>query len=129
MTGDETLMQGFCLEAPNGDIASEIEELDIGPVRKEPWQAPRCVLLSSETLFVVDSSRVWLDSLHVQMLDGSMDVIQSAFRTRRAGHMYVTNCVAQGERGTAAVAVDTEFCVGGVYVQGMYVTTVSPSPH
>ena len=114
-----SLLQGFCLEPPTGSMASILEDLDIGNIQKEPWRAPRCVVLTSETPFIVDRSRLWLDSLHVQMLEGSTEKHPASFWSLDAGRVYVTNCAAQGDRSEAMLAMEVARSVKGAYVQGM----------
>lgn len=63
-------MQGVCQDPPEGILSTEglQEEHSIGD--PEPWQAPRCVLLTNQTFLRIDRPGLWLDSLHVQIIAG-----------------------------------------------------------
>lgn len=77
------------------------------------------MLVSSETFFIADRSRLWLASLHLQMLGGLTEVKRPAFWARYAGQMYVTDCVVQGDRRDNGMALESNQTVNGFYVQGM----------
>lgn len=58
-------VQGECFWPPEDDIATIITSAPIPD--PEPWHAPRCVVVTSEDVFKVNTARLWLDSLYLQV--------------------------------------------------------------
>ena len=113
------LLQGNCTAAPTGSIAATLRALNID--YQEPWIAPRCVLVIADPLFLIDRSRLWLDSVHIQMISGSLVLSRNrvVLLSRDWGHAYVTNTVVQSDRSSTAIGVEAYRNPGGVYCEGM----------
>lgn len=118
--------QGLCKQAPGSGFTAT--DLGLGPDADEPWRAPLCVVVVDEDLFITDRSRLWLDSLFIQMVnspkkDHKTDSV--ALRSAYNGQMYVTNVVVQsnGRRDD-----ESEGTCARVYrgVSGMYVRGAIP---
>eukprot|EP00892_Ulva_mutabilis_P009881 jgi/Ulvmu1/7265/UM035_0053.1 len=60
-------MQGNCSDPP--PLSLSVDGLGLLIAEEEPWQAPRCLLVSGERLFSMDRPGLWLDSLHIQLMD------------------------------------------------------------
>lgn len=87
----------------------------------EPWVAPRCVLIIDQDLFVVGSSRLWVDSLHIQIykqLEESQDRIQPLWSSR-VGQLFLTNTVVQGDGLAHGVAAWVFRSRSGMYAEGV----------
>lgn len=87
----------------------------------EPWVAPRCVLIIDQDLFVVGSSRLWVDSLHIQIhkqLEESQDRIEP-LRSKRVGQLFMTNNVVQGDALAHGVAAYGFRSRSGMYAEGV----------
>ena len=106
--------QGKCTTPPTGSLAPSA--LALGIVEEEPWQAPRCVIVTSDDLFIVDRSRLWIDALHIQVVDGTR--IPIPIKLQSWGVAYVTNTVVQGDRASNAVGVEAFRSGGGLYAEG-----------
>eukprot|EP00892_Ulva_mutabilis_P005913 jgi/Ulvmu1/3694/UM017_0111.1 len=107
-------IRGRCTKPPAGSLASAALALDIA--NEEPWASPRCVIITEEDLFLIDRSRLWLDSLHIQFIDGENSPV--AIWSQSWGHAYVTNTVVQGDRASQGGAVQAYRNGGGVYAEG-----------
>lgn len=126
-------MQGRCDEGPPPSFTVDFEERLSGP--GEPWQAPRCVLVASEPMFVVDHPALWVDSLHIHVVDeeipddGAFDysyrVPTFVFHLSGWALVYVTNTAITDLRDAyettygAAALVTVHFCGGGIYMKGV----------
>ena len=106
--------QGKCTTPPTGDL--EHSALDVGVDDEEPWRAPRCIIVISEDLFVIDRSRLWIDALHIQVVDGRQ--VPVPIQLTSWGVAYVTNAVVQGDRSSSAVGVSAVRGGGGLYAEG-----------
>lgn len=119
-------MQGRCSEPPGSALTPEA--LGLGPDANEPWVPPRCVLVTKTDLFIVDQSRLWLDSLHIQIVNGDRTATLStgpvALWAAYAGQMYVTNTVVQGNghNESESTCLQVDRSVRGVFVRGAIVT-------
>ena len=107
-------VQGKCTAPPTGDL--QHSALDLGVADEEPWRAPRCVIVTSEDLFVIDRSRLWIDALHIQVVDGRL--LPLPINPRSWGVAYVTNTAAQGEPSSNAIGVEAFRGGGGLYAEG-----------
>jgi len=95
--------------------------LGLGHRANEPWQGPRCVLVIDEDLFIVERSRLWIDSLHIQMVNTQAKAPSPvALWTAYAGQMYVSNTVVQGSgiEGGEGTCVLADKAVGGIFARG-----------
>lgn len=111
------LLQGVCNDHPAGVLSIEglLDEYTIKD--PEPWQAPRCVLLTNDTLLRVDKPGLWVDSLHLQIVAGLTDspLLMAVSYT---GSAFITNSVFQGDAESDARGLVCIHSVIGVYVQG-----------
>ena len=118
---DTAVLQGACKEAPGSEFTRA--DLDLGIDHHVPWRAPLCVLVVDEDLFITDRSRLWLDSLYIQIINrpGKKDPV--ALRSAFNGQMYVSNSVVQsnGRRDdeSEGTCVKVYRGVGGMYVRGV----------
>ena len=101
---------------PTGPLAPS--EFALGTTAEEPWRAPRCVIVISEDLFLVDRSRLWIDALHIQIVNGRL--IPAAVLLKSWGVAYVTNTVVQGNRASNAVGLEAFRGGGGLYAEGAH---------
>ena len=101
---------------PTGPLTPS--ELALGIADEEPWRAPRCVIVTSEDLFLVDRSRLWIDALHVQVTDGRLNPVP--VWPQSWGVAYVTNTVVQGDRASNALGSATSEGGGGIYAEGAH---------
>eukprot|EP00892_Ulva_mutabilis_P005772 jgi/Ulvmu1/3567/UM167_0001.1 len=107
-------IRGKCTAPPAGLLSPASLDLDIED--EEPWARPRCVIITSEDLFIIDRSRLWLDSLHIQIIDGTENPVP--VWPRSWGQAYVTNTVVQGDRSSNALGIEAFRGVGGLYAEG-----------
>lgn len=112
-------MQGVCDSPPEGTVSIEgiLEEYPIND--PEPWQAPRCVLLTNDTFLQVEEPGLWIDSLHIQIVAGSTSV-PNLVGVSYTGAAFITNCVFQGDSTRHARAFRFGGSVMGAYVQGVH---------
>lgn len=82
----------------------------------EPWAAPRCVVIVDDDLFVVDRSRLWVDSLHIQIIKSASNAI--VLYPQAHGQLFVTNTVLQSDRESNGLVVEAYRCQGGMYAEG-----------
>ena len=101
---------------PTGDLAPSA--LALGIADEEPWRSPRCVIVTSEDLFLVDRSRLWIDALHIQVVDGTLNPVP--IWPQSWGVAYVTNTVVQGDRASNALGAEAFRGGGGLYAEGMH---------
>eukprot|EP00892_Ulva_mutabilis_P007594 jgi/Ulvmu1/5206/UM216_0001.1 len=109
-------IRGKCTAAPAGSLSSAISDLGID--NEEPWRSPQCVLLTSDDRFILEASRLWLDSLYIQIVAEKVIGSVVIFSTRSWGRVYVTNTVVQGDRASNGMAVQAWRSAGGVYAEG-----------
>lgn len=110
-------VQGKCTTPPTGPLTPS--ELPLGISDQEPWQAPRCVIVISDPLYMIDRSRLWIDALHIQVTNGS-DTTYGIIRLRELGVAYVTNTVVQGDRASKKTGVVAYKNWGGLYAEGAH---------
>eukprot|EP00892_Ulva_mutabilis_P005912 jgi/Ulvmu1/3693/UM017_0110.1 len=112
-------IRGKCTTPPTGPFAAAALELEIED--EEPWSSPRCVIITADKLFIVDRSRLWLDSLHIQLMNPRSSrsrVIPAGIWMLRWGNAYITNTVVQGKRASDSIGIEAFSSGGGVYAQG-----------
>ena len=112
--GTPVIVQGKCTTAPAGSLAPSA--LALGIADEEPWQPPRCVIVTSEDLFIVDRSRLWIDALHIQVVDGTL--IPIPIWPKSWGVAYATNTVVQGDGASNSVGAEALRGGGGLYAEG-----------
>eukprot|EP00892_Ulva_mutabilis_P002840 jgi/Ulvmu1/12557/UM090_0044.1 len=116
-------IRGNCTAPPPAAVDPELITTILTP---EPWQAPRCTILTMATggsVFVADTAHVWMDSLHLQFVGRNAGVLGiNGFTSTWSAALFLTNCVVQG---------DTDALVSGlasVHSQrGSYCSGVSPT--
>ena len=104
------------MTTPTGPLAPS--ELVLGIADQDPWRAPRCVILTSDDLFLVDRSRLWIDALHIQVVNGRQ--VPAPILLKSWGVVYVTNTVVQGNRASNAVGLEAIRGGGGLYAEGAH---------
>ena len=85
----------------------------------EPWVAPRCVLVSDESVFLQERPGLWLDSLHIQLVSTTDldDTSPTGVTDNKGGLLFISNTVFQGDQDTAAIGLQTH-ANGGALVRG-----------
>ena len=113
-------MQGNCTSPPppSVDPSTSRSNLLATALTPEPWRAPRCVVIVSETTFYVDTATIWLDSLHIQVFDewASLDV--RTIWMLWLSTLFMTNCVVQGNNQAGVNALTLAQSMRGAYVEG-----------
>ena len=108
---------------PPVTLGAELESLEIED--REPWEAPRCVLLIDDTLFLINRPGLWLDSLHIQAVTGKSSdprlVIVAYW-----GSLFLTNSVLQGDAQTNAVGLLLTRSLQGAYVESVLSLSTRP---
>lgn len=126
-------MQGRCEQQPPRNLTAAGLRLNLQ--HPQPWAAPRCVLITPETLFAVERPGLWLDALHIQIAPlptvsdgGDYDADDAAggalgyletVTVKQWGSVYITDVVIQGDRATSAVGISAEASGVGVFVKGV----------
>lgn len=87
----------------------------------ELWEAPRCVLLTDDTLFLVSRPGLWLDALHVQVVaggNGSPTMISVMYW----GSLFLTNSIVQGDAHATPIGLQVDRSLKGAYVRSVLST-------
>ena len=97
---------------------SAVSELGIN--NAEPWRSPRCFVLGFGALFSIDRSQLWIDALHIQVIDDHWTE-SAAITVEYLGHAYMTNTVVQGNPSSESrfrAAISASAGTGGIYAEG-----------
>lgn len=105
-------MQGKCKSPPGGMAVSFGLNID----SPEPWAEPRCVIIVDNPLFVVEGSRLWVDSLHIQIIQ-ALEV--APLTSISFGQLFVSNVIIQGDRNSNGMAANTVAGQHGIYAEGV----------
>jgi len=113
-------LQGICGHAPGPPFAAAA--LGLGPDADEAWQAPRCVVVTDDDLFIVDRSRLWVDSLHIQIVNRDPFSNPVPLWTAYIGQTFVSNVVVQGngkdDEDSQGTCVDVQESAAGIFARG-----------
>ena len=126
-------MQGRCSEPPPPSFMNQVLEQDrrVRDRGREPWEAPRCVLVAADDLFVVEHPAVWLHALHIQFVSSLSDYEDRlaypvgyhdnfVFHLSNWAFLFVTDTVVELDAqlvGMEAV-VRVQYCGGGLLMKG-----------
>lgn len=108
------------MEAPGPTFAPEA--LGLGPRADEPWRAPRCVVVTAVDLLIVERSRLWVDSLHIQIVNRGRFSNPVPMWTVYIGQTFVSNTVVQGngknDDDSEGTCVNLQESAAGIFARG-----------
>lgn len=108
-------MQGKCSTLPPpATLGAELKSLAIED--PEPWEAPRCVLLTDDTLFIVSRPGLWLDALHIQVVASKLES-PKLLSVWYWGSLFLTNSVVQGDSQADPIGLQVISSLKGAYVE------------
>lgn len=110
-----TVFQGNCTTAPPAALDPERLGTVLTP---EPWRAPRCLIIVTDSPFVIDEAHLWVDSVHVQiLLDRELD--PRAALIFPDGALFMTDSVVQGSDNVGGTALSASGAKRGAYFNGV----------
>ena len=83
----------------------------------EPWAAPRCLVIVRDEAFLTDAAHLWLDSLHVQLVSGSLEAPRLIWVFWDAA-LFMTNSVVQGNGDVNALGLVASYSRRGAFARG-----------
>ena len=111
-------MQGNCAAPPPDTLNPERVAVILTP---EPWSAPRCVIIVSTDTFIAEAANVWVDSLHIQVVQ-EVTLVPRVFWFAWSAVLFLTNSVIQGDNSTDAAGL---FLSGST--RGVHASSACPS--